>query len=197
MKKYLIAATMVLVCGLMVQFEVWSQQPPGFSPAPSVAPPGAAVPVAAPPGGFTPHFDTGSGRTVYTWSSASPQSQSAINQLMKALSEADDDAKKTDITKKLEAEVAKQFDEDMKAREAELAKIEERLKKLTAQLERRRKAKSEIIELQIKVLINESAGLGFGSPSFSDAIPGTVSRPARVLYQPNVYETVPKDGARQ
>jgi hypothetical protein len=92
--------------------------------------------------------------------------QSEIGQLIKQLREADEDAKKTEITKQLEAAVTKYFDEDLKGREDELAKLEERLQKLNAQLDRRRKAKGEIIELQMKVLINEAEGLGFAGPSF-------------------------------
>lgn len=74
--------------------------------------------------------------------------------------------KKVELTKQLEAAVAEGFDEDMKVREGELSKLEERLNKLRAQLDRRRKAKSEIIQLEVKVLVNEAAGLGFsGGPS--------------------------------
>jgi hypothetical protein len=71
--------------------------------------------------------------------------------------------KKVELTKQLEAVVAEGFDEDMKIREGELSKLEERLNKLRAQLDRRRKAKSEIIQLEVKVLLNEAAGLGFSN----------------------------------
>src|SRR5687767_10009088 len=110
MKKYLIVASMVVVCGWIVQFPVWSQQP-------------VPAPVPVPPGTVIPRFDSATGTTTYTYQAASSQSQSEISQLMKALVEADDDAKKTDITKKLETAVEKQFDEDMKVRESELTKI--------------------------------------------------------------------------
>ena len=39
--------------------------------------------------------------------------------------------------------------------------MEARLNKLRTQLERRKKAKSEIVELEVKVLVNEAEGLGF------------------------------------
>jgi len=48
-------------------------------------------------------------------------------------------------------------------RETELTKLDERLSKLRAQLDRRRKAKTDIIQLQVKVLVNEAEGLGFQS----------------------------------
>jgi hypothetical protein len=41
-----------------------------------------------------------------------------------------------------------------------VTKLEERLKKLKDQLERRRKAKTDIIQLELKVLVNEAEGLG-------------------------------------
>jgi hypothetical protein len=87
---------------------------------------------------------------------------------MGQLREETDDAKKADLTKKLESAVTQSFDEDMKARETELTKLEERLKKLKDQLERRRKAKTDIIQLQLKVLANEAAGLGFTRTSSFD-----------------------------
>jgi len=81
--------------------------------------------------------------------------------------ETPDEAKqRAEIMKQLEAAVAAGFDEDMKVREGELSKLEERLNKLRAQLDRRRKAKGEIIQLEVKVLVNEAEGLGFvGVPS--------------------------------
>ena len=92
--------------------------------------------------------------------------RSELGRLVNQLREADD-AKKADLTKQLEAAVAKDFDEDMKARETELEKLETRLAKLRAQLDRRRKAKDEIIQLHLKVLVNEAEGLGFSGASFS------------------------------
>jgi hypothetical protein len=108
------------------------------------------------------------GQAVYPPMRASP-AQTEVNKLMKQLRETEDEAKKGELTKQLEAAVAKLFDEDLKARETELTKLEERLKKLRAQLDRRSKAKDEIIKLQIKVLQNEAEGLGFqGSSSFDE-----------------------------
>ena len=75
------------------------------------------------------------------------------------------DAEKAALMKKLEAAVATQFDRDMERRESELTQLEERFKKLRQQLDRRRRAKNEILDLQIKVLVNEAEGLGFGGDS--------------------------------
>ncbi len=91
-----------------------------------------------------------------------------IAQLMTQLREANDDPKKADLTKQLDAAIVAIFDKDMSSRETDLSQLEARLTKLRAQLDRRRKAKSEIIQLQIKLMVNEADGLGFsGTPAIN------------------------------
>ena len=87
-----------------------------------------------------------------------------IAQLMTQLREANDDAKKADLTKQLESAIVAIFDKDMSTREADLNPLEERLTKLRNQLNRRKQAKAEIIQLQLKLMINEADGLGFSAP---------------------------------
>ena len=88
--------------------------------------------------------------------------------------DADSDGTKAEARKELTTLLDKYFEEDMKRRADELAKIEERVKKLHALLEKRAAKKQEIIDLQIKVLENEADGLGF----FNDALPpGGSNRP--------------------
>jgi hypothetical protein len=53
---------------------------------------------------------------------------------------------------------------DMKSRVAELDAIKKRVAEMEAQLEKRMKAKTEIIDLQKKVLETEADGLGFFGP---------------------------------
>jgi hypothetical protein len=86
-----------------------------------------------------------------------------IRRLSDELREAGDEKQKAAITKQLESVVGDVFDLDLKQREAELSKLEARLKKLHEQLDRRRQARGEIIQLKVKVLANEAAGLGFSS----------------------------------
>jgi hypothetical protein len=140
MKKWLsAAAATALLAGAMV-------------PSHGQAPATVAVPVQVGEGPTS--------ATVYGIRTVAPAA-SEVSRLMGQLREATEEAKKTELTGQLEKAVNKLFDEDMKAREAELTKLEERLKKLKDQLERRRKAKADIIQLQIKVLANEAEGLGF------------------------------------
>jgi hypothetical protein len=75
-----------------------------------------------------------------------------------------DEKKKAELAKKLETAVGGIFDSDMTEREQQLAKVEQQLKNLRSVLDRRRQAKAEIIQLEVKVLTNEAAGLGFSAP---------------------------------
>ncbi len=65
--------------------------------------------------------------------------------------------------KALEALLGNYFDSDMKRRQAELDAVKQRVAKLEALFKKRPAAKDEIIELQLKMTVNESEGLGFFS----------------------------------
>lgn len=71
-----------------------------------------------------------------------------------------DDAKAAAQKKLLEA-LTKYFDADMKVREAGLQKVEAQVKTLRSQFDKRASKKQEILELQLKLLENETEGLGF------------------------------------
>jgi hypothetical protein len=75
-----------------------------------------------------------------------------------------DEKQKAELAKKLETAVGALFDSDLAEREQQLAQVEQQLKNLRSVLDRRRQAKSEIIQLEVKVLTNEAAGLGFSVP---------------------------------
>jgi hypothetical protein len=117
----------------------------------------SAAPTANPFERATVHFENAIGLNAVTG-----PAQSKINELIERLRDADE-LHKPDLVKELEAAVSAEFDEDMKHREAELTKLEERMAKLRTQLERRKKAKAEITQLQTKVIVNEAEGLGFSS----------------------------------
>ena len=85
----------------------------------------------------------------------------AIRKAAEAVRDAKGDDAKSAAQKKLADLLSKSYDEDMAQRERELKQIEERLTKLRDLLSRRRSKKQEIIDLQIKVALNEADGLGF------------------------------------
>ncbi len=106
---------------------------------------------------------------------------SSSNSLLKAaeaVRNAKGDEEEAAARKKLAEAVEKCFDEDLAQRKKDLAQLEERLAKLHVQLERRKAKKQDIVDLQIKVLLNEADGLGFtsGSTRVNDAM-GLISNP--------------------
>lgn len=90
-----------------------------------------------------------------------PDSRSAIRAAAEALRDAEGEAEQTATQAKLNELLSQYFEQDMVRRQAELEDIEKRLSKLREQLDRRRAKKEEIIDLQMKVLVNEADGLGF------------------------------------
>jgi|HubBroStandDraft_6_1064221.scaffolds.fasta_scaffold35127_3 hypothetical protein len=97
--------------------------------------------------------------------------QGAIYKLRSAKEGAEKEAAKKELLQCLE----KSFTRDLDHREREVAEIESRVKKLREQIERRKKAKDEIVGLRLKTIVNETEGLGFPGPQ--DLEP-TVKRPA-------------------
>ena len=89
----------------------------------------------------------------------------AIREAAAALSEAEGEDARADAEEKLTRLLEDYFEQDMERREQELADVERRLTRLRTLLERRRDKKEDIIDLQVKVLLNEADGLGFfGQP---------------------------------
>jgi hypothetical protein len=99
--------------------------------------------------------------------SAYAKARAKVAKIQRELRDAEDN-KKPELTKQLETAVSECFDQDMKVREGELTKIEQRLAKLRARVDKRKKARTDIIQLEMKVLENEADGLGFAPISGSD-----------------------------
>ena len=81
---------------------------------------------------------------------------------------ADTDEEREKAEGRLNEAVSGQFDLIVESREAQIAGLQKRLETLEKRLEERKAAKGEIVDLRIKVLINEAKGLGF-YPGRSDA----------------------------
>lgn len=84
-----------------------------------------------------------------------------LRQAAAALRDAKDEGAKTAAQGQLLELLNKVFEDDMHRREEELHQVEERTRNLRALMDRRREKKDEIVDLQIKVLLNEADGLGF------------------------------------
>jgi hypothetical protein len=66
-----------------------------------------------------------------------------------------------DIQKKLEKVVSEQFDLRQERRQKELKKFEEQIKKLRETIEKRQKAKTEIIDRRVKELLGQDEDMRF------------------------------------
>lgn len=75
--------------------------------------------------------------------------------------DAADDQQKEAIKDQLSSILEDYFERDLQRRSSEIDTIEQRVQRLREQLEQRQQAKDEILQLQLKVLENEAAGLGF------------------------------------
>ncbi|MEZ6061712.1 MAG: hypothetical protein R3C19_15295 [Planctomycetaceae bacterium] len=84
-----------------------------------------------------------------------------LQEAVESLKAAADDESRNAVTDDIRKQLASQFERDLKERERELAEIEERVKSLRDQLDKRKAAQEDIISLQLQTLINDANGLGF------------------------------------
>ena len=88
----------------------------------------------------------------------------ALHTAVEKLRTAKEGPEKEAATKEVMQQLEKSFTHDLERREQEVSDIESRVKKLRDQIDKRRKAKDEIISLRLKTIINETQGLGFPGP---------------------------------
>jgi hypothetical protein len=158
--RFVLSAGFAILGGLFAAGTSWPQQSPGLAADQPNVPRSTYFTYPQLPGTTQLHVAGGS------------NAQQNIRKLVDQLRQAED-AKKADLTRQLETEVSNYFDVDMELRTTELKKLEERLTKLRAQLDRRSKAKGEVVHLQVKLLVNEAEGLGFGRSSFDEGKPSS------------------------
>jgi hypothetical protein len=97
--------------------------------------------------------------------------QERIRAARQSLSDAKTDADKQAARAQLRQLLADVFAQDMQMREKQAAEIEARLAKLRQQYQARAKVKDEIIDLQLKVIEQDAAGLGFPGGNSTVATP--------------------------
>jgi hypothetical protein len=140
---------------------------------------------------------------TFTWKGFTPATPTSklLRGAADAVHNAKGDEEAKAATKKLSELVDKCFDEDMVQRKKELEQLEKRLANLREQLDRRKTKKSEIVELQMKVLLNEADGLGFFSgdtrgsdlnlPRVNAAYGLPTGAPGTIVDSRDPYVTVP------
>ena len=89
------------------------------------------------------------------------QQREEFQKAMRALRESNDDESRKSAALTIREYLVKKFDQDTTDREKELAPVEERVKSLRKQLDKRKSSKDEIISLRLKTIINNADGLGF------------------------------------
>ena len=83
--------------------------------------------------------------------------QAAIQQL----STGKDDETRKAAADTIQQQLTTQFEADLKQREKELEEVEQRVKSLREQLDKRKAAQADIINLRLQTLVNNANGLGF------------------------------------
>ena len=78
-----------------------------------------------------------------------------------SLQQTTDKAKRTKIQTQIDSLLNQQYESYLKQNESELNKMEQRLKGLRNQLQRRRSAKELLVELELKRILNEADGLAW------------------------------------
>jgi hypothetical protein len=118
-------------------------------------------------GGFDQHgnraFRVGRGKGPFPHPMP-PEEMEEFRDLHKAvekLKSAKNDAEKTSATSEISKLLEKSFQHDLERRERQVSDIEARVKKLRDQIEKRKKAKNDIVGLRLKTIVNEADGLGF------------------------------------
>jgi hypothetical protein len=154
MTKWIIAASAAAV---VLVYQSSAQESPPFTP------------VKVKKGPFQTRIEAAPVWTIKAGSHAvSHGTEDAVSAMRTAaakLRDAEGDEAKSKAEEQLRELLNKYFEDDMKRRQAELKEMESRLRKLHEQLERRAEKMDEIIDLQVKVLVNQADGLGFFSES--------------------------------
>jgi len=141
-------------------------QPPAAAPAPPAPPrrPDSPVDDFDRRGGMGRRgfgMLRGRGPFAHPISEEEIQEFKALHQAVKNLKTAKNDAEKTSATNEISQVLEKWFKRDLERRENQISEIETRVKKLRDQIDKRKKAKDEIINLRLKTIVNEANGLGF------------------------------------
>lgn len=105
----------------------------------------------------------------------------AFREARMALKDAKDEAARKTAAEAIRQHLEKQFDRDLSQREQELAAVEERVRQLRQQVEKRSRSKDEIVTLRLKTMLNNADGLGFPGDDDLQDPSGLVPGPVRSL----------------
>ena len=108
-----------------------------------------------------------------------------LREAIQLLKVSTDDAEKKKAADTIQAQLKKQFIRDLKQREEELEKVEERVRSLRKQLDKRKAAQDDIISLRLQTLVNEASGLGFPATNFGPPVNRNEANPFGRAFAPS------------
>jgi hypothetical protein len=177
-----------------------------------------ASPASAPEALLAITQDEGVAQQYLSYAIAGEQantSQSAVNKALKALKNAEDDAAKRTAEGELKTALEADYDSRLEGYEKHLDELEKELAKMRDQLQKRRMAKSEMVNLRLQVLKAEADDLGwpsetgargqyrvfrgnnpFGTTWSSGFAPGTATVPSAPAVPTVLGDRVPAPSAR-
>jgi hypothetical protein len=94
------------------------------------------------------------------------QAMQKLQAAIQALKTGKDEVARKAAADVIQQQLTAQFETDLKQREKELAEVEQRVKTLREQLDKRKAAQADIINLRLQTLVNDANGLGFPDTNF-------------------------------
>ncbi|MFT5301727.1 MAG: hypothetical protein ACI814_002534 [Mariniblastus sp.] len=116
------------------------------------------------------------------------QANQKLAVLVQALKGADDEEPKLEIKAKIKTLLDEKYDAYLEHHEAPLKQLEERLEKLRAEFESRKKAKDDLVKLRLDTIWYDAIGLGWPENQRGSAFSSTV----RGLNFPSVLQSGPR-----
>lgn len=118
------------------------------------------------------------------------QLNQSLQQSVAAYQAAADEAARDVLQEKIETQLSELFDVQQQEREAQLKPMEERVKKLRETLNKRAAMRDNLVQLRLKVLLQDADGMGWGPDEFLTPMhdpnsPQGVYGPYRTPLSPN------------
>ncbi len=164
MKSLLVFTALTL--GFVVTAAVCQEVAPGVQntqPAPGIPAgnllPGAQTTVhrsGAPPANYFPLVQDPTGPFHVR-----PEHRNATRKAWQMLKQAEDDEARSGAKEELRGALEKEYDASLDAFEDHLTKLEKKIADLKDQLQRRRSAKQEMVDLKLQMMVHEADGLGW------------------------------------
>lgn len=148
----------------------------------------------------------GGGVTVFGHGHRQPHDDkmhAAMNDAIRDYKDADDDSDRQAAVEKIREELNKQYDRFLEHQVEEIEQLEKRISELRDQIEKRRDAKSRMVDLKLEMVLSHADGLGWpeGPGGFRGAMslgptqlmsPGAPAFPAPERHPPRFDQPPPK-----